>query len=62
MGMRMIDACNHCETCRSCGRREPIKEWYCDSCMDNDTDLYEYEGEELCASCILKRLPKVEME
>lgn len=33
--------------------------YYCDDCEEQN-ELYEFEGYELCADCILKRLPKVE--
>lgn len=33
--------------------------FYCDECND-ETDLYHYDGEELCIECIKKRLEKVE--
>lgn len=32
--------------------------YYCDECGDS-TDIYEFEGEELCISCITDRLTKV---
>ena len=33
--------------------------YYCDDC-EKQNELYVFEGDELCADCILKRLPKVE--
>lgn len=33
---------------------------YCDECGD-ETQLYEFEGEELCIDCIEKRLKKVNL-
>ena len=36
-----------------------VTRYYCDDCKD-ETTLYEYEGQELCADCVLKRLPVVE--
>lgn len=36
-----------------------VKRYYCDDCKEEDK-LYEFEGDELCADCVLKRLPKVE--
>lgn len=35
-----------------------IPEYHCDECGD-DGDIYEYEGEELCADCLLRRHRKV---
>ena len=36
-----------------------VTRYYCDDCEDEAT-LYEYDGQELCAECILKRLPIIE--
>lgn len=36
-----------------------VEHFYCDKCL-TETKLYEYEGEELCAECILKSLPQIE--
>ena len=36
-----------------------VTRYYCDDCYDEAT-LYEYDGQELCADCVLKRLPVVE--
>ena len=33
--------------------------YYCDECEEQN-ELYEFEGQELCADCVVKRLPKVE--
>lgn len=33
--------------------------YYCDKCGE-ETTLYYYDGEELCADCILESLEKVE--
>lgn len=41
----------------SCPNRN-VKHFYCDDCGD-ETDLYEFDGEELCIDCIEKRLDKV---
>lgn len=58
---------NYEDGCVDCGkpclgsfcphRREP--HYYCDECGCED-ELYEFEGEELCADCILGRLQKVD--
>lgn len=36
-----------------------VERWYCDEC-DEEGQLYEYDGQELCVDCIAKRLEKVE--
>ena len=43
---------------RFCPYRE-VDHYYCDDCGD-EAPLYEFDGEELCIECIIKRLPKVE--
>ena len=44
--------------CIDCGRKRAVH-YYCDNCRDEET-LYEFEGKELCISCILKKLTVVE--
>ena len=41
-----------------CPNRNVIR-YYCDECGEEGT-LYEYDGEELCADCLLEAAPKVE--
>ena len=36
-----------------------VPHFYCDKCGD-ETDIYHYDGKELCIDCIEKRLEKVE--
>lgn len=36
-----------------------VTRYYCDDCQ-NENELYHFEGDELCAECVLKRLDKVE--
>ena len=36
-----------------------VTRFYCDKCKSEET-LYNYEGEELCAECILKKYEMVE--
>ena len=31
----------------------------CDDCGEEDESIYEYEGQELCLSCLLDKLDKV---
>ena len=37
-----------------------VTRFYCDKCGD-ETQLYYYNGQELCIDCIEKRLEKVEV-
>ena len=53
--------CVGCETCMGCGRRYGYYIHVCDECK-SDEQLYKYEGEELCAECLLSRFDKVNME
>ena len=54
------------DNCCDCGKpcmlfcpvRDNSWEWHCDEC-DSETQLYEFEGRELCAECILQSLDKV---
>ena len=36
-----------------------VTRYYCDECGE-ETDLWYFDGEQLCVDCILKRLEKVE--
>lgn len=36
-----------------------VKRYYCDECGE-ETDLYNFYGEELCIDCIISNLTKVE--
>jgi hypothetical protein len=36
-----------------------VTRFYCDKCGE-ETELYEYEGQELCAECVLKNFERVE--
>ena len=33
--------------------------WVCDECGDEEVDLYEFEGQELCSRCVLKKFHKI---
>ena len=54
---------NDCVDCglpclgESCPNRN-VPHYYCDACGD-ETQLYEYEGQQLCIGCIERMLPKV---
>lgn len=36
------------------------KHYYCDGCKEEFDTLYQFDGEELCGDCVLKRLEVVE--
>ena len=36
-----------------------VVRYYCDKCGEEET-IYEFDGEQLCADCILERLERVE--
>lgn len=61
---RVVDECCGCATdnypClgNSCPRKH-VTRFYCDECKE-ETILYHFDGEELCLSCIHKRLEVVE--
>lgn len=55
------DLCVACETCMNCGRKYDYFYHVCDEC-ESDEQLYEYEGMELCADCLLSHFEKVDME
>jgi hypothetical protein len=60
----MIKLENDCVGCglpclgSQCKYRE-VPHFYCDECGDN-ADLYHFDGEQLCETCIINRLKKVE--
>ena len=43
----------------SCPNRN-VPHHVCDECGEDNETIYEYEGEELCLDCVVKRLTKVE--
>lgn len=48
--------CVDCDIyCINCGAKH-TKHYYCDYCKDEAETLYEYNGKELCAECVLKQL------
>ena len=54
---------NNCVSCGLpcmlfCPLRDDSYEWVCDDCGEQ-TQLYDYEGKELCLDCIERRLDKV---
>lgn len=57
--MRMLENdCVGCETCVNCGRGD-YTAYCCDECGNEDT-LYDFDGYEICADCLLSRFNKVE--
>ncbi len=60
----MKEIFNECVGCdrpcmgNHCPNRNVVRH-FCDQCNE-ETDLYYYEGEELCIDCIVSRLEKVE--
>lgn len=63
MGVRYEDMCVGCPPERGClgsscpNRDVPI--YYCDRCEDEDVELYEFDGKELCIECIKELLTRV---
>ena len=55
--------CCGCETgaypCLGASCTQGTTHFYCDECGE-EKELYEYDGQELCADCILSTLKKVE--
>lgn len=54
---------NQCVGCSSMGlpcyaphcKNYNVPIWYCDECKDEEVDLYEYDGEELCLDCLVSK-------
>ena len=44
----------------ACPNRHVVR-LYCDECGDEASVLYEYDGEEMCESCVLDALPRTEV-
>lgn len=61
----MVRIENQCVDCglpcigKAC-RYYRVKVLICDECGDEVDTLYQFEGEELCGDCVLKRLEVVE--
>ena len=54
---------DNCVDCRQpcmlfCPHRDDSYEWRCDDCGE-ETQLYEFDGKELCIDCIERRLEKI---
>ena len=60
----MVEFENECVDCglpcmgSACPNRK-VPHYYCDECGD-EAILYEYDGKEYCAHCVLQFLPVVE--
>ena len=57
---------NNCYDCDKpcmlfCPQRDDSWDYYCDECGD-ETQLYEWDGQELCLECIKGRLDRVNQE
>lgn len=53
--------CVCCEICRNCGRKRDYFYHVCDKC-ESDDQLFYYEGQELCAECLLKNFEQIDMD
>ena len=67
MGVRYENQCVDCppETVRCSKpycRNWNVPIWFCDECGEENVDLYEVDGKELCAECALKALTVVHKE
>ena len=64
--VRYEDQCRGCPPEMGCRgnlcqyKNVPI--WICDKCGEEEVDLYEYDGQELCEECLLQAVPKVHHE
>lgn len=59
--VRIESECVGCpQGCKHCGLERVIC-YYCDECGEQASELYEYDGEQLCESCLLETIPKVEV-
>lgn len=59
--IKIEDLCVGCpQGCIDCGRKH-AEVFVCDDCGDEECDLYEFDGLQLCDYCVLKRLNKVEV-
>lgn len=66
MAVRYEDQCVGCPPERGClgnsCRYKNVPIWYCDECGEEDVDLYEADGKDVCADCALNLLPKIHHE
>ncbi len=63
--IRHVDGCVGCPREIGCIRgacpKEDEIELICDECGDYADELYDVDGSQLCASCVLKQFQKVEV-
>lgn len=56
--VRIENDCVGCDLpCIDCGRKR-TPHYYCDECGD-ETQIYYFDGDELCIECVTNRLTKV---
>ena len=64
--VRYEDQCVGCPPEMGCigniCRYKNVPVWVCDRCKDEEIDLWDYDGEEVCESCLKKIVPKVHRE
>jgi len=53
--------CVGCDHCENCGLKHAVH-MVCDKCKDSFDELYEYGDEQLCESCLLEEVPKIDVE
>lgn len=59
--IRYENECVECgKPCVNNCRFKNVPHFYCDKC-DEEAELYEFDGEQLCESCLLETVPKVEV-
>ena len=57
------DCVGACEPCIGCKYKKPQPHFYCDCCKEEiGGTIYLYENQELCESCVLKSIPKIEID
>ena len=57
MGYRKVSACMDCAECVSCSRYGRYTlEFYCDRCDQENVELYEVNGNQVCEDCAAELL------
>ena len=59
--IRYENNCVGCDWCCNCGA-DHYAVLICDECGEEVPTLYEYDGEQMCETCVLKFLPEVEVD
>ncbi len=60
--VRHISACEECGSakCTGCLKKyDTYKVLWCDACDAEENTLYEHEGEQLCETCLIKKLVSI---